>query len=234
MDCIPIAKQVKNLTGQRFGRLEVIAYAGNDKRSNSMWVCRCTGEDCGGRQVTVLGYSLRVGDTNSCGCLKREQAAERARAKNTTHGLRSHPLYDVWYSMIARCTNPRKRYYADYGGRGITVCPAWLGSESGLAQFIADMSPGYEPGLQLDRRDNDGPYSPSNCRWVTASQNNRNTRRNRIIEYAGQSRDLAEWTELLGLARTTIHNRLNRGWPVARALTEGIDPERLAELGLIE
>lgn len=227
-----MAKRVKDLTGQRFGRLEVIAYAGNDKRGKSMWLCRCTGEDCGGRQVTVLGYSLRGGDTNSCGCLKRGQSAQMVRAMNTKHGLCGHPLYGVWRGMIARCTNPRHKYYANYGGRGIAVCPAWLGSEAGLAQFIADMAPAHEPGLQLDRIDNDGPYSPSNCRWVTKSENNRNTRRNRVIGYAGQSRCISEWTEALGLGPAAISNRLNRGWPVARALTEGVAPERLTELGL--
>jgi hypothetical protein len=225
---------VKNLTGQRFGRLEVIAYAGRDKRGKSMWICMCAGAACEGRQVTVPSDSLRRGDTGSCGCLRRERSVEKARVLNFKHGMSSHPLYDVWRSMIARCTNPRKRYYSDYGGRGITVCPAWLGSESGFAQFIADMGPGYEPGLQLDRRDNDGPYSPSNCRWVTRKENSRNTRSNRIIEHAGQSRCLSEWAEALGLGHTAIYRRLNRGWPVARALTEGVAPERLAELGLIE
>jgi hypothetical protein len=234
VNCIPIPKQVKNLTGQHFGRLEVIAYAGNNKRGKGMWVCICAGEDCGRRQVTIPGDNLRSGDTGSCGCLKRERAVENARVLNTRHGLSGHPLYHVWTSMITRCVNPRHKYYANYGGRGIAVCPAWLGSEAGLAQFIADMGPSHEPGLQLDRIDNDGPYSPSNCRWVTKSENNRNTRANRIIEYAGQSRSMADWMEVLGLSRNSIRGRLDRGWTVERALTHGVAPERLAELGLTE
>lgn len=234
MDCSPIPPKVKNLTGMVFGRLEVIAYAGTDERSRSRWVCRCTGADCDGRQVTVRSDNLRRGDVTSCGCVGREKAAERIRAMSVTHGMYNHPLRNVWRSMITRCSNPSRPEYADYGGRGITVCPAWLGDGSGYAQFVADMSPGYRPGLEIDRRNNDGPYSPENCRWVTRTQNSRNKRSNRVVEYAGQQRCLAEWVELLGLSRSTLRNRLNRGWPVARALTEGVAPERLAELGLTE
>ncbi|HSE05952.1 MAG TPA: hypothetical protein VLK35_17525 [Methylomirabilota bacterium] len=114
------------------------------------------------------------------------------------------------------------------------MCKAWLGVESGLTQFIADMGPAYQSGLQLDRRDNDGPYSPANCRWVTVEQNSRNKRSNRIIEFAGQRRCVAEWAQLLNVNRATLGYRLSRGWPVPRALTEGVAPERLAELGLAE
>ncbi|MFB7461264.1 hypothetical protein [Streptomyces sp. NPDC056188] len=153
---------------------------------------------------------------------------------NVTHGMYSHPLRNVWRSMITRCMDPSRPEYPDYGGRGITVCAAWRSYGAGYAQFVADMGPGYEPGLEIDRRDNDGPYSPENCRWVTRTQNSRNKRSNRVIEHAGQRRCLAEWVELLGLSRSTLRNRLNRGWPAARALTEGVAPERLAELGLTE
>jgi hypothetical protein len=234
MDCNQIPAKVKSLIGQGFGRLEVIAYAGKDERGRSRWICRCNGADCGGKQVAVRSDNLRSGDVASCGCLGRENAAERARAMGFEHGLYNHPLRNVWRSMIARCTDPRRPEYPDYGGRGITVCAEWLGYGPGLAQFVADMNLGYEPGLELDRRNNDGPYSPENCRWVTRTQNSRNKRSNRVIEYAGQRRCLAEWVELLGLSRSTLRNRLNRGWPVARALTEGVAPDRLTELGLTE
>lgn len=231
MNCIPIPARVKKLTGQQFGRLEVIAYAGVDKHGNTMWLCQCTGPGCEGKQVTARGANLKNGHTASCGCLNREQSTRR---RKRTHGLGGHRLYKVWHSMISRCMNPQSKDYARYGGRGITVCETWLGPETGLAQFIADMGPAYREGLQLDRRDNDGPYSRANCQWVTRTQNGRNTRRNQVIEYAGQSRCLADWTEALGLNRSSLRDRLERGWPVARALTEGVDPERLAKLGLAE
>ena len=231
MDSIQVPARVKNLTGMMFGRLEVIAYAGIDKHRTAKWVCRCTGPHCAGKQVIVLGTRLRKGHTRSCGCLSSEMSAERARDRLTTHGLSGHPLFNVWAKMIARCTNPKSRGYADYGGRGITVCEAWLGS---FEAFYRDMSPGYEPGLQMDRRDNDGPYAPSNCRWVTRSQNGRNKRNSRIVEFAGQRRCVAEWAELLGMSPTTLRNRLDSGWPVARALTEAVAPACLAELGLAE
>lgn len=223
MNGIPIPDRVKNLTGQRFGRLEVIAYAGIDKRGQATWLCRCTGADCDSRQTTVVGAQLRIGHTKSCGCLRREASLK--------HGLSGHPLYNVWYQMVARCTNPRDKGYAEYGGRGITVCDAWLQS---CEVFYREMSPGYAPGLQMDRRDNDGPYSLSNCRWVTPSHNNRNRRSTRVVEFAGQSRCVTEWAELLNLTRHALSARLNGGWTIERALTQGVDPERLAELGLAQ
>lgn len=228
MNCIPVPAKVKNLAGQNFGRLEVVAYAGTDQRHHAMWLCRCTGTECDGKQVTVRGANLRNGHTTSCGCFNREQSAGAPR----THGLAHHPLYSVWHGMVVRCTNPNSKHYASYGGRGIAVCETWIGAATGLAQFISDMGPTYRSGLQLDRRDNDGPYSKANCRWVTGKQNARNTRKNRTIEYAGQSRCLSEWSEALGLSRGILRDRLKRGWPVARVLTEGVAPERLAELGL--
>lgn len=234
VDYNPIPPQVKNLTGMTFGHLKVIAYAGSDKSGRARWVCRCTRADCNERQVTVRSDNLRSGDVISCGCVGRERAAQRVRAMSVTHGLYDHPLRNVWRSMIMRCIDPGRPEYAYYGGRGITVCAAWRDHESGYAQFVADMGSGYKPGLELDRRNNDGPYSLENCQWVTRTQNSRNKRSNRIVEYAGQRRCLAEWVELLGLSRSTLRNRLNRGWPVARALTEGVATERLTELGLIK
>lgn len=88
------------------------------------------------------------------------------------HGLRSHKLYDRWYSMVKRCIDPKDDQYKHYGGRGITVCERWLD----LKNYIEDVEPLYQEGLQLDRIDNDKGYSPDNCRWATRSQNTKNRR----------------------------------------------------------
>lgn len=140
------------------------------------------------------------------------------RNPNYRHGHRvgaqNTRTYKTWCGMITRCTNPRVATYKYYGGRGITVCERWRK----FPAFLADM--GERPaGTSLDRIDNNGNYEPSNCRWATPKIQVRNTSHNRLLEYRGQRRCIAEWVEITGIPRTTIRGRLRIGWPVARALS---------------
>jgi hypothetical protein len=134
------------------------------------------------------------------------------------HGQHGTPLYGRWHGMRQRTSNPRHRYYSNYGGRGITVCDRWNSFEN----FAADMGPTFSPELELDRIDNDGPYSPENCRWATRRQQQRNRRGNRILTLAGRSQSVADWADELGVKANTLHARLYKGWPVERVLTEGV------------
>jgi hypothetical protein len=129
--------------------------------------CRC---ECG-TEKDVVAQTVHSGMSRSCGCLK----AELHQAQFITHGLSEHPLYTTWYLMVRRCTRPDDRVWADYGGRGITVCERWLGAD-GPASFIADMGPKPSPRHSLERIDNSKGYAPGNCAWVTWQEQMRNTR----------------------------------------------------------
>lgn len=136
---------------------------------------------------------------------------------NTRHGMRRTAEYRVWSNMLNRCQSPKCQMWHRYGGRGISVCERWLRFEN----FFADMGP-RPIGASLDRINNDGNYEPGNCRWATNVQQGSNTSQNRWIECNGETRTISQWAMVVGLTRLTIHKRLQRGWPVRRAL--GFEP----------
>jgi hypothetical protein len=119
--------------------------------------------------------------------------------------------------MIQRCTNPNFDQFADYGGRGITVCERWRD----FAAFLADMGE-PEPGLSIERRDNDAGYSPGNCYWATRAQQRANQRIRKdaaYIEVEGKRVRLSDVAREHGIRRSTLHARIKRGWSIERALT---------------
>jgi hypothetical protein len=130
------------------------------------------------------------------------------------HGLSSkgnkHPVFQTWLNMRARCGNPKCPTFKYYGGRGIKVDAAWESSE----QFIADMMPTWKPGLTLERKDNNGPYSKANCVWATRFEQAQNSRRLHLIEHAGKRQSIAQWARELGVSASCLSHRLLRNRPV--------------------
>lgn len=160
---------VKDMSGERFGKLTVLHWAGSTPNRQALWSCAC---DCG-RTAIVRGVQLRTGRTTSCGCVKREQWR-----LSMTHGqagpTRRTSLYNRWLLMRRRCGNPTAADFPRYGGRGIRVCAEWDASFESFAAYMGD-PPG--PGYSIDRIDNDGNYEPGNVRWATAREQRMNQRR---------------------------------------------------------
>jgi hypothetical protein len=121
--------------------------------------------------------------------------------------------------MIQRCENTKSRNYPKYGARGITVCQRWRG-EQGFQAFMADMGPRPSANHSIDRKDNNGNYEPGNCSWATRVQQARNKRTSVVLTVEGQSGTVAEWAERMGIGRSTIKERLRRGWSPERALSK--------------
>lgn len=204
----------QDLTGQKFGRLTVLEYAGRDNGRFSLWRCRCV---CG-KYTTARASSLRYGTTKSCGCLQAERTKEAATTHGLSGGRKQTPrLYRIWRNMKSRCFNPKTPKFQNHGGRGITVCTDWLQ----YASFHDwAMQNDYDDWLTLERIDNNGDYEPGNCKWVTPKQQNLNTRRNRLFTYMGETMTLKEWSTRLGMQYSTLKARLlDYGWPISKAFT---------------
>lgn len=207
-----------DLTGKQFERLTVVAFSHRKEYAGSesvgmYWTCQC---DCG-NTVVVEGRHLRAGKIKSCGCLHNELLA----ARNRTHGMRRSPEYTTWHSMIGRCCNKNNRSFANYGGRGITVCDHWRNS---FEAFYADMGPRPSPEHSIDRfPDSDGNYEPSNCRWATRKEQNRNKSTNRPMTFLGLTQSMAAWSEMLGISCGALKQRVHRGASDEDAIMRGGD-----------
>jgi hypothetical protein len=143
--------------------------------------------------------------------------APRSRHGHCSGGSNFTPEYRAWKSMIERCENPRSKPYPGYGGRGISVHPAFRAS---FSAFLAEIGSRPSPEMSLDRKDNSKNYEPGNIRWATRKEQNRNNRRNVFLVFNGERRCVAEWAEVLGMTTQCIQGRMNRGWSIDRALSE--------------
>lgn len=173
------------------------------------WTCVC---DCG-KIVTILSDNLRCERTMSCGCFRSEKSALR----NKTHGKSTTKLYGVWCGIKARCFNKNSTAYKDYGGRGIKMCEEWSNHYDLFEKWAIDN--GYKEGLSIDRIDNNGDYSPENCRWVTDAAQANNRRSNRIYTINGVTHNLTEWANILGINPKTLFNRVYTGVDFEKAIT---------------
>lgn len=198
-----------DVVGRKFNSLTVISDEGS-KNWISYIKCKC---DCG-NIITANKSSVTTGSRKSCGCKPRPRVSAETIKNMTKHGMCGTSTYHIWATMIQRCTNPNHKKYPRYGGRGVKVCDKWMKFKG----FYEDM--GERPsGLSIDRRDNDGHYEPSNCRWATNEEQFSNTSCNRFIEFNGLRLTISEWGRKTGIKESTIRARLKSRWTIEKALT---------------
>lgn len=128
------------------------------------------------------------------------------------------PWYGSYHSMMDRCYREKAHNFKYYGGRGIKVCDEWHNVKA-FGEWAE--SHGYKSGLSLDRIDPQKDYGPTNCRWVSAKQQANNRRNTLYLSAHGETHTITEWAEILGIKRSTLNNRICRGWSIEKALIKG-------------
>lgn len=177
----------KYITGQKFGRWTAIKRATFEHPI--LWHCIC---ECGAKSI-LNGCVLRGGRSKSCGCLSRK------------HGMYQSRTYRSWAMMLVRCFRKNHKDYATYGAVGITVCKKWKKFEN----FLADM--GIRPeGKTLDRINNKKGYYADNCRWATPKEQALNRNDTIYLNLNGQKRSIEECSNLTGINRITLFQRVKR------------------------
>ena len=195
-------KLANDLTGKKFGKLEVIGVHDTGSRK-TYYVCQC---DCGNVKV-VRADSLISGATKSCGCIKKEQDKTNLTA-NHRHKMSGTRIYETWQDMKRRCYNKQNVRYNRYGGRGIKVCEEWLNNFQSFYDWA--IRNGYSDDLTIDRIDNDGNYEPSNCRWSTVKEQCNNRSSNINIAIGNETKSLMSWCEIFNVDYKKVHARYQR------------------------
>lgn len=218
-------KNKKDLSGVKTEHLEVLHYAGREWNSTgkflfNKWMCKCL--YCGKK---FKATAQKVMTQKSCGCQKGI-AVSKAQTK---HGLSKYHTGRLYHHMIARCHNPKDVGYKNYGGRGIYVCEEWRDPIEGIYKFVEWSKDKWEPGLQIDRIDNDGPYAPWNCRYVTCKINN-NRRSNKKVTIEGETLNIYQAIDKFGVVGpNAVRDRLDKGWDIEKALLTKAHAAPIAE-----
>lgn len=158
-------RKARNIIGKKINRLTIIALLEKKihNSKNLVALCQC---DCGNYYEGILS-SIKSEHVKSCGCLNREKL--KTLKRHYKGGISSHPLYWKLVNMKERCYNPKNNRYKNYGAKGIKVCKEWSDSVKNFIDW--GINNGWQEDLTIDRIDNNGDYCPSNCQWLTKSQN---------------------------------------------------------------
>lgn len=191
--------------GQPIGFLIVLSRLPRQKNRHPYWTCQC---QCGNTTI-VDEYNLRTGHTKSCGCL-RVRTIQKQSTKHGKAPRKGRPAeYSIWKNIRARTMNPRNKGFSSYGGRGIFLCSRWHEFEN----FFVDMGPRPSPAYSIERKDNNGPYSPENCLWGTRLEQANNKRNNILLTIKGETHTLAQWARIIHVRYGVVLDRFRRGLP---------------------
>lgn len=223
MKGVVILANAEDLQGIVFGELTVIRRNGSNKQNRAMWLCKCS---CG-KEKTIASHDLKHG-TVSCGHIAAEVRREnfmKGWERNRINGLESKKkklenkkpklrkqhkrLSSIFNGMRSRCYFPNHMHYENYGGRGIKISKDWLNNYFDFEDWA--LKSGYADNLSIDRIDNDGDYTPNNCRWATAITQMNNRRNNHHVEIEGETKTIAQWCREYNLNWTTFRQRLDSG-----------------------
>lgn len=192
-----------NLVGNTYGKLKVIEMVGKYKGCyNAKVRCEC------GKEYFVPIYDLLHHRRMSC-----KKCFEQPNSKHNMTGSR---LFNIWSTMINRCYCTTSNSYKRYGARGIEICDEW--KNDFLSFYEWSINNGYRDDLSIDRINNDGNYEPINCRWVDKKTQSNNRSTNHYLTYKGETKTIAEWSEIFDLKHSTISRRIKSGWSTEMAL----------------
>lgn len=197
-----MAKNTKSevfYVGRRFGHLSVIdpTIKYNETKTNKLKAVMCECDCHSHTRKLVSIYHLKSGHTTSCGCVR-----------NQTHRLSHTKIYQQYYGMRKRCDYPKHKEYERYGGRGIKVCQEWTDSFENFYSWA--IRSGYREGLTIDRIDNNGDYSPSNCRLISLSEQQQNKGNSIRLSFNGHCYGLKMWAEISGIKYQTLLKRYHK------------------------
>lgn len=205
----PPTNRLEFAAGTVFGDRTVVGISDQRRKGSAMWILRCK---CGDESAVV---ACAIARTKSCAACSRSKR-RGTRRHDSRVSLKRHPLYQTWRAMIRRCRDAKRKDFAKYGGRGISVHERWLD----LMAFAADMGPKPSPLHSIERVDNSRGYEPGNCKWATTLEQCRNTRRNVFLEHAGERLTVSEWARRIGVRPCVIFGRINSlGWTVSDAVS---------------
>src|ERR1700756_1600251 len=198
---------------QVFGRLTTVEATENRQR----WICRC---ECG-NLVPVKIYSLHDGTSQSCGCFAQERQREANIKHGASIGRKVKRLYNIWQHMRDRCRNPNNEWFKNYGGRGISVCEEWAGSECYPAFEEWALANGYADTLTIERIDYDGNYEPKNSTWIPKSEQSDNRRINVWLRAFGETKFIKDWGRdpRCRVSAQSLGRRIKQGWDAESAIT---------------